>query len=249
MTIAKRRAEQWSSSFPQAFQERDTGRMSTDEIETRTLRQADYDAYFKDLMESEGLNVEEAAEQSIESISSQYDVFNLFLYRNKRELDEKVKVESRCVTIEKAGKGTDSFINANFAFQGLLKILKDSDEYTREGIWHIFESRFLLRSLICLLRVVPDDEDAKEEALGEIDSDEEDEDEAKILQTIAVLEFSKVVIESASSSPKYLHNVENFLTVDCDMAGVLKSRLDEDVADARYEMIPIAYNMNPKSFK
>ena len=211
--------------------------MSTDEIETRTLRQADYDAYFKDLMESEGLNVEEAAEQSIESISCQYDVFNLFLYRNKRELDEKIKVESRCVTIEKAGKGTDSFINANFAFQGLLKLLKDSDEYTREGIWHIFESRSLLRSLVCLLRVVSDDEDENEKALGEIDSDEEDEDEAKILQTVAVLEFSKIIIESALASPKYLHNVEAFLTLDSDMVGILKSRLDEDVADARYAIL------------
>lgn len=210
------------------------GEMSTDEIETRTLRQADYDAYFKDLMESEGLSVEEAAEQSIESISSQYDVFNLFLYRNKRELDEKVKVESRCITIEKAGKGTDSFINANFAFQGLLKILKDSDEYTRKGIWHIFESRSLLKSLVYLLRVVPDEEDESKKAVGEIDSDEEDEDEAKILQTIAVLEFSKVIIELALASPKNLHNIEAFLSVDCDMAEILKSRLDEDSAEARY---------------
>lgn len=211
--------------------------MSTDEIESRTLRQADYDAYFKDLMESDGLSVEEAAEQSIESISSQYDVFNLFLYRNKRELDEKVKVESRCITIEKAGKGTDSFINANFAFQGLLKILKDSDEYTRKGIWHIFESRSLLKSLFDLLRVVPDEEDEIKKAVGEIDSDEEDDDEAKILQTIAVLEFSKVIIELALASPKSLHNIEAFLSVDCDMAEILKSRLDEDSAEARYAIL------------
>ena len=145
-----------------------------------------------------------------------------------------MKVESRCVTIEKAGKGTDSFINANFAFQGLLKILKDSDEYTRKGIWHIFESRSLLKSLVSLLKVVPDEEDESKKAVGEIDSDEEDEDEAKILQTIAVLEFSKVIIELALASPKNLHNIEAFLTVDCGMAEILKSRLDEDSAEARY---------------
>jgi hypothetical protein len=210
--------------------------MSDELPHSRTLRQADYDAYFRDLMDSEGLSVEEAAEQTIESISNQYDVYNLFLYRNKRELDEKVKVETRCITIEKAAKGTDSFINANFAFQGLIKILKDSDAYIREGIWHVFESRKLIRSLILLLKV-SETEEVDKEAIGEADSDsdEEDEDEAKILQTIAVLEFANSIIGSALSSPQYVHNVELFCTLDEETVLIVKSRLDEDIADARYD--------------
>jgi hypothetical protein len=210
--------------------------MSDELPHSRTLRQADYDAYFRDLMDSEGLSVEEAAEQTIESISNQYDVYNLFLYRNKRELDEKVKVETRCITIEKAAKGTDSFINANFAFQGLIKILKDSDAYIREGIWHVFESRKLIRSLIGLLKV-SETEEVDKEAIGEADSDsdEEDEDEAKILQTIAVLEFANSIIGSALSSPQYVHNVELFCTLDEETVLIVKSRLDEDIADARYD--------------
>jgi hypothetical protein len=212
--------------------------MSDDLPHSRTLRQADYDAYFRDLMDSEGLSVEEAAEQTIESISNQYDVYNLFLYRNKRELDEKVKVETRCITIEKAAKGTDSFINANFAFQGLIKILKDSDAYIREGIWHVFESRKLIRSLVGLLKVSEAEEVGKE-AIGEADSDSdgEDEDEAKILQTIAVLEFTNSIIGSALSSPQYVHNVELFCTLDEETVLIVKSRLDEDIADARYDSI------------
>jgi hypothetical protein len=212
--------------------------MSDDLPHSRTLRQADYDAYFRDLMDSEGLSVEEAAEQTIESISNQYDVYNLFLYRNKRELDEKVKVENRCTTIEKAAKGTDSFINANFAFQGLIKILKDSDAYIREGIWHVFESRKLIRSLVGLLKVSEAEEVGKE-AIGEADSDSdgEDEDEAKILQTIAVLEFANSIIGSALSSPQYVHNVELFCTLDEETVLIVKSRLDEDIADARYDSI------------
>jgi hypothetical protein len=210
--------------------------MSDELPHSRTLRQADYDAYFRDLMDSEGLSVEEAAEQTIESISNQYDVYNLFLYRNKRELDEKVKVETRCITIEKAAKGTDSFINANFAFQGLINILKDSDAYIREGIWHVFESRKLIRSLIGLLKV-SETEEVDKEAIGEADSDsdEEDEDEAKILQTIAVLEFANSIIGSALSSPQYVHNVELFCTLDEETVLIVKSRLDEDIADARYD--------------
>lgn len=205
---------------------------------SRTLRQADYDAYFRDLMDSEGLSVEEAAEQTIESISTQYDVYNLFLYRNKRELDEKVKVETRCITIEKAAKGADSFVNANFAFQGLIKILKDSDAYVREGIWHVFESRKLIRSLIVLLKV-SEVEEVDKEAIGEVDSDsdEEDEDEAKILQTIAVLEFANSIIGSALASPQYVHNVEQFCTLDEETVLIVKNRLDEDIADARYDWI------------
>ena len=209
--------------------------------ESRAIRQADYDAYFKDLMDTEGLSVEEAAEQVIESISSQYDVHNLFMYKNARELSEKLKVETRCVTIEKAGKGTDSFINANFAFQGLVKILKDSDLVVREGIWHIFESRRLLRSLIQLM-VVKEEEEEKggkngKKPLGEedSDSDEEDEDEAKILQTVAVLDFSIMIIQAAMSAPTsgFLHDLQLFCTLDEEMVGVLRSRLDEDVAEAR----------------
>ena len=208
--------------------------MDEEEVESRAIRQADYDAYFKDLMESEGLSVDEAAEQVNESISSQYDVYNLFMYKNKRELDEKVKVETRCVTIEKAGKGTDSFINANFAFQGLVKILKDCDAVVREGTWHLFESRKLMRSLIQLLVVKEDAEDNKK-VLGEVDSDsdEEDEDEARILQTMAVLDFSMVIIQSAKTSRQYFHDFELFHTLDESMVEILRSRLDEDIADAR----------------
>ena len=208
--------------------------MDEGEVESRAIRQADYDAYFKDLMESEGLSVDEAAEQVNESISSQYDVYNLFMYKNKRELDEKLKVETRCVTIEKAGKGTDSFINANFAFQGLVKILKDCDAVVREGIWHLFESRKLMRSLIQLLVVKEEAEDNKK-VLGEVDSDsdEEDEDEARILQTMAVLDFSMVIIQSAKTSRQYFHDFELFHTLDESMVEILRSRLDEDIADAR----------------
>ena len=189
-------------------------------------------------MDSDGLSVEEAAEQTIESISNQYDVFNLFLYRNKRELDEKVKVETRCITIEKAVKGADSFINANFAFQGLTKILKDGDAYVREGTWHIFESRKLIRSLVGLLKV-SEAEEVDKDAIGEADSDsdEEDEDEAKILQTVAVLEFANSIIGLALSSPQYVHNVELFCTLDEETVLIVKSRFDEDIADARYASI------------
>ena len=208
--------------------------MDEEEVESRAIRQADYDAYFKDLMESEGLSVDEAAEQINESISSQYDVHNLFMYKNKRELDEKVKVETRCVTIEKAGKGTDSFINANFAFQGLVKILKDCDAVVREGTWHLFESRKLIRSLIQLMAVKEEAEDNKK-VLGEVDSDSdvEDEDEARILQTVAVLDFSMVIIQSAKSSRQYFHDYELFCTLDESLVEILRSRLDEDIADAR----------------
>lgn len=212
--------------------------MAEIEEESRAIRQADYDAYFKDLMDSEGLNVDEAAEQVIESISSQYDVHNLFMYKNKRELDEKMKVESRCVTIEKAGKGTDSFINANFAFQGLVKILKDSDASVREGIWHMFESRKLLRSLIQLMVVKEEAEDDNKKVLGEVDSDsdEEDEDEANILQTLAVLDFSMAIVQSAKLSRQYFHDFELFFTLDETLVEILRRRLDEDIADPRYNI-------------
>lgn len=207
----------------------------SEESELRTIRQADYDAYLNDMMQTEGLNIEEAAEQAIESISSQYEVHNLFLYRNQREFDEKIKIEKSCLTIEKAGLGKDSFINANFAFQGLKKVLKDGDVAIREGIWHLLESRKLLRSLVILLKV-PEEDDSSKKPAGEIDSDSdgEDEDEDKILQTVAVLDFANSTIELALASPQYVHNVELFCTLDEELTEILKSRLDEDIADVRW---------------
>jgi hypothetical protein len=200
-------------------------------------RQVDYDAFTKDLMDSNGLSIEEAAEEAIETFSTEYDTVGLFLYRNKREYDEKVKVETRCKTIENASKGIDSFINANFAFQGLIKILKDSDNNVKQGIWHMFESRGLLGSLIQLLAVNEREENENEKTpLGEVDSDdsdEEDEDEAKILQTVAVLEFSLLIIQTALTSPQYLRSIETFCFLDEMKVQIVRNRFDEDVAEKR----------------
>jgi hypothetical protein len=177
-------------------------------------RQVDFDAFVKDLMDSNALSIEDAAEEAVETFSSDYDISGLFIYRNKREFDEKVKVETRCKTIEKAGKGTDTFINANFAFQGLIKLLKDSDENVKEGMWHMFNSKRIVNSLIQLLIVQKTDD--KKEEIGEIDSDsdEEDEDEAKVLQTVAVLDFLIFIIQSAFASSQYFQDLALFCALD-----------------------------------
>lgn len=185
------------------------------ESQTPIARQVDFDAFVKDLMDSNALSIEDAADEALETFSSNYDILGLFIYKNKREFDEKVKVETRCKVIEKASKGTETFINANFAFQGLIKILKDSDEIVREGIWHMFTSRKIVHSLVQLLIVQKMDD--KKEEIGEIDSedsDEEDEDEAKILQIVAILDFLIFIIQSAFTSPQYFGNFEVFYAFD-----------------------------------
>lgn len=97
--------------------------------------------------------------------------------------------------ISQAAAGNDTFVNANFSFQGLVKILSASD---RVEPWRLLESLNLMDALVRLLDV-----DAGEDKASHGEDDSEDEDDAdahRKLQVEAVLNFMLFFILRGLSS-------------------------------------------------
>jgi hypothetical protein len=202
---------------------------------TAIARQVDFDAVVKDLIESNGLSLEDAAAEANEIFASEYDTSGLFIYRTTDELNEKQKMETRLKTIDAASRGTETFVNASFALQGIQQLLgRNIDNGITRGSWKLVESRRLLPSLVRMLAINNEDEksDARAAAV-EDDSDGEDEDEEKILQTLTVLENAMFVAGNAMSNPSLFRDAASMLSLEEDLVGIVYARLDEDIAEAR----------------
>ena len=200
-------------------------------------RQQDYDAFVKDLMDNEGMSIDEAAAEALETFSSEYNPSTLFIYRTKVEMEEKTKCEMNIKTIERASRGEDSIVNATFCFQGLRQSLAGTNAALLEGTWHMIETRGLLKTLVHMLKVTEKDEDDEKvvDKIGEDSDEDEDEDENAILLTVSILDFTNLMLQNASSasSIRYFRNMELFLSLDEENMTILKGRLDEDVGEIR----------------
>ena len=204
-------------------------------------RQQDYDALVKDLIESDGMSIEEAAAEALATFEEEFNPAGLFIYRSKAEMDEKLKVESNIKTIEKASRDEDTVVNASFCFQGLRQSLGGANAALLEGTWHMIEARGLLKTLLRMLKVTEKDEDEGEKALGEDSDEDEDEDENAILLTVTVLDFTTFLLQAASTSARFFRDVNGFVTLDEELLMLVKGRLDEDVGELRVvsKLIPI----------
>jgi hypothetical protein len=202
-------------------------------FELPLARQPDYDLFVKELVDTEGMSIEDATQEAAETFVGEYNTASIFMYKSKDEFDEKTKIETRCRTIENASCGKDSYVNASFCIKGLQQLLTGgADQRIVEGTWHILESRELPKALVKLLAVKEEDDDKDD--IGEDDDDEDyDADEDKILQTISIVDFYCLLIQAASSVPQYLRNIEALFTLDEEQVEILKGRLDEDIGEAR----------------
>ena len=197
-------------------------------------RQVDFDAVVKDLIESNGLSIDEAATEAAEIFSGDYDTSGLFIYRDATEFAEKQKMETRLKTIDAASRGTETFVNANFALQGINQLLgKGVDNNITRGSWKLVETRNLIQSLVRLLVVKEEDEAGAGAGEDEEDDEEDDADEERTLQTIAVLEAAVFIAGMALRSPALFRNPTQMLTCDEEMMTTLYARLDEDSGEAR----------------
>lgn len=204
-------------------------------------RQQDYDALVKDFMESDGMSIQEAADEALETFAEEYNPAGLFIYRNKAEMEAKLKLQANINTIEKTSRGEDSVVNASFCFQGLRQSLGETNAALLEGTWHMIEARGLIKTLVQMLKVTQKDEDEGEKAMGEDSDEDEDEDENAILLTVTVLDFANFLLQAASTSSRFFRDVEGFITLDEELLALIKGRLDEDVGELRVvsKLLPI----------
>ncbi len=204
-------------------------------------RQQDFDALMKELIETDGMSIEEAADEALATFTEAYNPASLFIYRNKAEMEEKLKVESNIKTIERASRGEDSVVNATFCFQGLRQSLGGTNASLLEGSWHMIEARGLFKTLLQMLKVIEKEEDEGEKAMGEDSDEDEDEDENTILLNVSVLDFTNFLLQAASTSARFFRDVDGFITVDEELLAVVKGRLDEDVGEPRVvtRLVPV----------
>ena len=128
------------------------------------VAQANFDKLVSEY--SKETSIEDAVLEAIESLKdANIPSDSIFLYSNQTELGEKQKMDSRCITIENASKLNESFVNANFAMQGIKQILCGSPEDSVTiGSWKLIQSRKLFQTV---LRLIPhpsgDDSDDQED--------------------------------------------------------------------------------------
>lgn len=180
--------------------------------------------------------IDDAILEAIESLKeANIPSDGIFLYSNQIELGEKQKMDSRCVTIENASKLNESFVNANFAMQGIKQILCGSPEDSVTiGSWKLIQNRRLFQNVLKLIPAPSGDdtEDQKDMNIGlthfniilewfcknisydlliiidEDDDDEDDEEEDKILTTVQPLEFLIMLIRQGVNVPNRIFNFE-----------------------------------------
>ena len=80
-------------------------------------------------------------------------------------------MDSRCITIENASNSSDSFVNANFALQGIKQILcGSSNDSVTIGSWKLIQNRRLFQTVLKLIPTSTSNDDDESEM--NIDSQE-----------------------------------------------------------------------------
>jgi hypothetical protein len=104
--------------------------------------QAMYDQLCEELIQQEGLSIEDASIQTIEMFKDEYDLTKVYIYQNKQQYDDKLNVQRICNTLSKAADKTETFVNANFGLQTLIQILKVNND-----VFKLLESYSLILSI------------------------------------------------------------------------------------------------------
>ena len=199
-------------------------------------RQVDYDALFKSLVEEEGLTVSEACQETYNTFTGdgQYNTGAIFAYADESALQLKTSIMEKMGTIVKAAEGKDSFVNANFAFQGLQKLLTSSsptDSFVAP--WRMLESFSFLNSLLSLLHVESksEEEEEDENSHGEEDSDDDTEEHIS-LQLQAVLNMILFYLEGGSKYHRF-RDMPNSCLLSGDQMEFMVKQADEHIQDKR----------------
>ena len=184
---------------------------------------------------SKDSSVEDAIQEALECMRELgCNLDTVFLYENSLELAEKIKMENRCITIEKATTQQESFVNATFAMQGMKQILcgSETDKVTI-GSWKLIESRKIFHSVLSLIPPLEDDDDNADGGKmidEDDDNDKEDEDAARDAVTIQSLQFACVLLRSGMSVNHRIKDPQSTFAVDAERFQFLCAKFDEVVS-------------------
>lgn len=139
----------------------------------RQAKQSDFDSMVEDFIKQEA-SIPDACIDAIETLTrSNYDLSNLYLYRNEEEYQEKLRVENRCKTIESILSNSSYLMNLSFAIKGLIQTIEAEDTPKRGNALKLIETRKLFSTLLSVLPALSESIDEEDE------EDNEEEAEAK----------------------------------------------------------------------
>jgi hypothetical protein len=190
-------------------------------------RQVDYDALYNDLLQS-GIVPEDAAKEVHETFcEGGYDVSAIYAYDNEKDLQMKTILFEKFKVVSNAAIGKDSFVNANFAFQSLMRILATDNL----GPWRAMESSNLFGCLVNLLDIsATDDEGDKSD--GE---DEDDEDDHVQLQVESVLDMALYYVQQGVERKRF-RSFDTSFVLTADHWAILLKQMDEQIQEKKLTM-------------
>lgn len=181
-------------------------------------------------------SLEDAVLEAIETFrDSGCDLGKIYIYHNAVEQGEKEKLDSRLQTLRQAGEGIESFVNANFAMQGIKQVLSASPDIpTTTNAWKFVASNDVVSTVIKLIPEVNDDadEDGMAEDVPDNDDDDDDDEDQK-LATISVLDFLLFLYSAGVGGRLEPRDVNSLFSLQPESLQLVCRRLDEDIQEAR----------------
>jgi len=202
------------------------------------VTQAAYDGLIRQLME-EGKSLEDACEEAAQ-VFEDMDLNSCFCYMSSAEKFEKDKIEKACSQLEMVLNGRETWVNASFGLQGLVKSLSSSSSPYLSKAWRLVESRQLFLTLIKLLAVDETEDEDEEDEGDEEDDDGEDKDKDLHLKLCSILDLLLFIVHQGHAHLREPGNLFSF-SVQLDEVArgedrknvhqILNQRLDKSVDD------------------
>lgn len=199
------------------------GRKMAEFTVKQIAKQNQYDALYNDMLK-EGYSHEDCYSECLE-IFDDHDTSFVFMYKTMQEYEYKTKLDQRCTVIDNVCNNIDSFVNANFAIQGITSCLVDCSPLGCMS-WKLISSRNLPKSvLVMMTSAVKSDDDEDNDS----DHDEEEEEEGRILQIMTIFNF---LLFLATKGNDKLNNIVDLFTFDEESIGMVCKVLDNDIGES-----------------
>jgi hypothetical protein len=222
------------------------------------VTQAIFDAMVKQ-EEEEGATLEEAAAAVCDDMGGD-DMTGVFKYSNTKEQEECAKSLNACQTLLKCADGTDTYVNASFALQGLFQGIQTDVPCAIHRL-ALLKGQKIVNTLIRFM-ALPVEGDAEpsggcgggDDSDSDSDSDSDDEDAERLSKGAHALEFLRALLVAMHEQTPAL--VTSAFSLASEEVALLLAYLDEynddyRIASSFVALVPLlaAVGDNGVSFK
>lgn len=161
------------------------------------------------------------------------DLSTVFLYENQNEMLEKEKMVGRCITVEKCSKKQESFVNANFAMQGIKQLLSGNPiDRVTVGCWKLIEARGLFQTILDIIPTPDAYGDVENMKCSEEGDDDDDDDDTELKITMS-LQFLCLLYRLGLSIPERIHNPQIMYEITTERMQSLCESCENEITEPR----------------